>query len=194
MSKALIVCGHPNLHQSTANQTIIETLRQTLGDTAHIRLLGELYPDSQINVAAEQAALLDADVVVWQFPFYWYSLPALMKKYLDDVYLHGFAYGSNGTALAGKKLIVSFTAGAPAAAYQYGEAMNYPVEDFLPPLRQSAVMCSMDWQPPVYSTDIMYVPGVSSEADREAVEHKARAHAGRLAAQIRTLINQEAAA
>lgn len=144
--------------------------------------------DAPLDVAAEQAALLAADVVVWQFPLYWYSLPALMKKYLDDVYLHGFAYGSTGTALQGKRLILSFTAGATEAQYQYGEAMNYPVEAFLPPLRQSATMCSMQWQEPVYSTGMMYVPGVSSEADLAAVQEKAQAHAARLAAQIHALV------
>ncbi|MDO5638474.1 MAG: NAD(P)H-dependent oxidoreductase [Neisseria sp.] len=184
MSKILVISGHPDLQQSTANRVILDTLQQGLGDAAEIRRLDELYANRKIDVAAEQAALVAADVVVWQFPLHWYALPALMKAYLDEVYLHGFAYGSGGTALKGKKLTVSLTAGAPAEQYRYGGAMNHPLEAFLPPLQQSAVQCGMDWQQPVCSTGIMYVPGVSSEADLADVQNRARLHAERLMAQI----------
>lgn len=85
-------------------------MQKQLADV-EVRRLDELYPDYQIDVSAEQDALSRADVIVWQFPFYWYSTPALFKKWIDDVHTHGFAYGSTGNKLHGKKLIVSFTTG-----------------------------------------------------------------------------------
>ncbi|KAE9528977.1 NAD(P)H-dependent oxidoreductase [Testudinibacter aquarius] len=188
MSQVLIISGHPNLAQSSANQTILAALQQGLGEAAEIRRLDRLYADGNIDVAAEQAALRAAEVVVWQFPLHWYALPALMKKYLDEVYVYGFAHGSSGTALHGKKLLASFTAGAPGELYQTGKAMNFPMEAFLPPLQQSATLCGMEWQPPVYSTGMTYIPGVNSAEDLAAVQHKARAHAERVLAHIRSLI------
>ena len=62
---------------------------------AYEREWGIEHPNYQIDVTAEQAKLVKADVIVWQFPVNWYSLPALLKKWLDNVFSHGFAYGDN---------------------------------------------------------------------------------------------------
>lgn len=117
--KTLILSGHPDLSTSVANKVILDELEKALPD-AEIRKLDQLYPTAAIDVEAEQRALLEADLIVWQFPFWWYSLPWLMKKWLDEVFLHGFSHGSKAK-LGGKKLLVSFTTGAPAEAYTGGE-------------------------------------------------------------------------
>lgn len=189
MSNILIISGHPHLEQSLANRIIIETLENTLGKNA-VRRLDILYPDYQIDIAAEQEALLKADIIIWQFPYYWYSLPALMKKWLDDVFVYGFSHGSD-TKLAGKKIIMSFTTGAPAVAYDYGQAMNYPVKDFLPPLHQTAMLCKLDWQTPIYSQGMTYIEGVHTLADKAELEHKATEHGKKLLTKIANLIQQE---
>ncbi|MDE6410718.1 MAG: NAD(P)H-dependent oxidoreductase [Muribaculaceae bacterium] len=44
---------------------------------------------------------MEADTVVFEFPFWWYSAPSLMRRYFELVLSHGFAYGSTGTALHG---------------------------------------------------------------------------------------------
>ena len=64
MKKVLVISGHPNLSQSIANQTIIDSLASGL-NSAEIRRLDRLYPTEQIDVSAEQQALLNADVIVW---------------------------------------------------------------------------------------------------------------------------------
>ena len=109
--KTLILSGHPDLSTSVANKVILDELEKALPD-AEIRKLDQLYPTAPIDVEAEQRALLEADLIVWQFPFWWYSLPWLMKKWLDEVFLHGFSHGSKAK-LGGKKLLVSFTTGPP---------------------------------------------------------------------------------
>jgi putative NADPH-quinone reductase len=60
------------------------------------------YPDGVINVAREQQLLEAHDRIVFQHPFLWYSVPALMKQWMDDVLTYGWAYGPGGTALHGK--------------------------------------------------------------------------------------------
>ena len=69
-----------------------------------VRDLYALYPDYLIDVAAEQAALAAARLVVWQHPIHWYGMPPLMKLWLDEVLAFGWAYGPGGTALRGKDL------------------------------------------------------------------------------------------
>lgn len=73
-----------------------------------IHRLDERYPDFNIDVEAEQQALVQAEVIVLQFPFYGYSVPALMKKWLDDVFSFNFAYGPKGDKLKGKDVILFF--------------------------------------------------------------------------------------
>ena len=113
--KVLIISGHPHLDRSIANISILNEFKK-LPDVT-IRDIGGLYRDYNINVAEEQKFLLEADVIVWQFPVYWYGMPSIMKKWQEDVLSHGFAYGSTAK-LKGKKLIVSVTTGSPEDSYQ----------------------------------------------------------------------------
>lgn len=193
MTKVLIISGHPDLEHSLANRTILEDLQDVPGLEIEQRRLDRLYPDFRIDVAAEQAALVSADVIVWQFPLHWYALPALMKKWVDDVLVFGFAHGTGGDKLHGKPLIQSFTTGAPAEAYAHGQAMNYTIDEFLPPQRQTAALCGMVWQAPIHSSGMMFIPGVSSDADRARVEAAAHNHADRLIAAMRGLTAHKAA-
>lgn len=131
MAHILVVSGHPDLNHSIANATILDELATALPD-AEIRRLDWLYPDGKFNIAAEQESLLQADVIVWQFPFSWYGLPGLMKQWLDEVFVHGFAHGSTAK-LGGKKLILSFTTGAPQALYTADGFFGHAIEEYLLP-------------------------------------------------------------
>ena len=130
MSNILVISGHPDLSQSYTNNVILDQLKQARGDI-RVHDLASLYPDSKVDVAAEQAALLEAEVIVLQFPFYWYSVPGIMKQWMDDVMTYGFAYGSTGDKLKGKKLIVSTTIGGPEASYQHDGFNEYTVDELL---------------------------------------------------------------
>ena len=45
------------------------------------------------DIAAEQARLQWADAVILQFPLWWFSMPAILKGWVERVYAYGFAYG-----------------------------------------------------------------------------------------------------
>lgn len=179
MKKVLLISGHPNLKASVGNAKIISEFKK-LCPEAQIRLLDKMYPDYRFDVKAEQDALVAADIIIWQFPFYWYSMPGLLKKWLDDVFVHGFAHGSKGKALEGKHLVISFTTGASEDEYQHGKAMNYEVKEFYTPFIQTANLCGLKFEEPVFSNSMMYVPGLSSDDDRLKVEKRAENHAARL--------------
>ena len=56
--------------------------------------------------------LLDHDVVLFQFPLFWYSTPSILKEWQDLVLEHGFAYGAEGDALDGKRMMIAVTVAA----------------------------------------------------------------------------------
>ena len=184
MKNILIISGHPDLNTSVANATILDEVKKALSE-AEIRRLDSLYPDYRFDIAAEQAALLKADVIVLQFPFSWYAMPGLLKLWMDKVFQHGFSHGSKGK-LGGKKLLLSFPTGAPAAAYQKDGFFKHTIDDFLPPFATLATLCNLDFVAPIYTCGISYV-GREDTAAINAQKDQARDHAARLIAQIKAI-------
>ena len=182
MSNILVISAHQNLEHSVSNRLILEELEKHFGGKVTVRRLTELYPSFNVDVAAEQAALVAADIVLLQYPTYWFNTPAILKKWLDDVWTYGFAYGTGGDKLRGKKLFVSTTTGSPAEVY---DGKTAPViADLVKPVEVSALYSGFDWQgvEPLYGQ--LYIPGVNSEADLARVQQKAREHAAKLIAKI----------
>jgi glutathione-regulated potassium-efflux system ancillary protein KefF len=113
-----------------------------------VRTLYALYPDFAIDVEAEQRALVQADIVVWQSPFYWYGLPALLHLWIEKVLAHGWAY-AGGDAVRGKTTFWVTTTGAPASAYRPGEMHGHAFDAFVPAISQTARFCGMHWAMPL---------------------------------------------
>ena len=134
--KTLIILAHPNLSESKVNRALAKAAQEL--EEVVVRDLYSLYPDGQIDVSAEQEALLEADHIVFQFSMYWYSTPALLKEWQDQVLTHGWAYGSKGKALLGKTISFAVSLGSPESDYQLGQCQKYEVEDLLLPLKMTA--------------------------------------------------------
>ncbi|MGI4823029.1 MAG: NAD(P)H-dependent oxidoreductase [Janthinobacterium lividum] len=90
----------------------------------------ELYASTHQGFAAEVEAELQklawCDVMIWQFPLWWFGVPAVLKGWVDRVFAMGRAYGAgqfyeNGV-FRGKRALLSLTtgSGSPAEAYQPG--------------------------------------------------------------------------
>lgn len=186
MKNILIVSGHTDLNKSFANKIIMNELQQRLLPQAEFVMLDKLYPDFRIDVTTEQQRLVNADIIILQFPFYWYGIPSLMKRWIEDTFTHGFSHGATGNKLHGKKLIMSFTSGAPVDMYRHGGFQNYTIDEFMPPLKQFANLCGMKWQDYVYSGGLSYTSH-NNEVEVEQMRMKAVNHAERLATQIKSL-------
>ena len=178
MGKILVIAGHPDYKHSMANRAILDEFHR-LRPEAEIVYLDTEYPDFNIDVKREQKRLVEDETVVFEFPFWWYSAPSLMRRYFELVLSHGCAYGSTGTALHGKKLIISFTAGAPEAAYSTDGYQHYDIDAFIPQFRALSNLCGFVWQEPVISFGMMLLnPDDKKAADRFYAEVKD--HAKRL--------------
>lgn len=179
---ALIIVGHPQLETSVANKSIIDELQNS--DLAlEFRHVQALYPNYKIDVRAEQDALLRHDTIVFQYPLYWYNMPAILKQWFDEVFSYQFAYGSQGDKLKGKHFVASFTVGASETGYRAVGEHHFRVSEFCKNLEQTAYYSQMNYVDPLYFHGSSATAGFSAEV----VRTKARAHAQRLIRQLTEL-------
>lgn len=120
------------------------------------------------DIAAEMEKLKQADFVIFQFPVWWFGMPAIMKGWADRVFARGFAYMPGRKydtgMFKGKLAIVAATTGTSADTYAPdgidGDilAVLWPVHNGL--LRYSG----FDVLPPF----VAYMPGRVGEDGRKA--------------------------
>lgn len=143
----LVIFAHPYPDRSRANRLLLEAVRGL--PSVAVRSLYDLYPDFDIDVPAEQTALTEADVIVWQHPMYWYSVPGLLKHWFDKVLVRGFAYGDGGTALKGKRCLWVTTTGGETSAFSPAGMHGHPFQSFSPVVEQTARFCGLSWEEPL---------------------------------------------
>lgn len=142
----LVLFAHPVLEKSRINRSLLQSIRGL--DAVTIHDLYETYPDFHINVKHEQELLVSHNIIVFQHPFYWYSSPALLKEWQDLVLEHGFAYGREGVALKGRKLLSVISTGGGEASYSRTGYNYFSLREFLTPFQQTAQLCGMEYLPP----------------------------------------------
>jgi len=142
----LVVYAHPTPHRSRVNRMQADAAREVPG--VYVDDLYETYPDFYIDVAREQALVTRAQLVVFLHPIRWYSMPSLLKEWMDVVMVPGWAYGHEGGHLTGKGYWLAATTGSPADSFAPGGLHGRPFADFLAPFEQTAALCGMQWLPP----------------------------------------------
>ncbi|MFT8871917.1 MAG: NAD(P)H-dependent oxidoreductase [Sporolactobacillus sp.] len=171
--KILDIVAHPHLGQSVVNKAWMERLAREPAVTVH-DLYGA-YPNQVIDVAREQKLLLAHDRIVFQFPMYWYSSPALLKEWQDVVLTHGWAYGSRGTQLRGKEFMLAISIGGSGDNYQAGASNQFSVSELVKPFQAMANLTGMRFLPAFQKTGVNVFPSkdVRESADELAAYLKA---------------------
>lgn len=171
----LIVYAHPDPH--SLNGALKDYAVAHLQAAGHAVQVSDLYamqwqPALEAGetpgpeVLREQQKLLWADTVIFQFPLWWFTMPAIMKGWVDRVYSYGFGYGigehsdqrwgdryGDGT-LAGKRAMLMVTTGGWEAHYS-ARGINGPIEQLLFPIHHGILYYSgMQVLPPflIYRT------------------------------------------
>jgi glutathione-regulated potassium-efflux system ancillary protein KefF len=142
----LVIHAHPYPGHSRAGNVLLTAAREV--PDVRIRSLYDLYPDFDIDATAEQNALYEADRIVWLHPLYWYSPPALLKHWFEKVLVHGWAYGPEGNALKGKRVLWAPTTGGDAASYSPQGMHEHVFPNFVTPVEETARYCGMVWEEP----------------------------------------------
>ncbi len=167
MAEVLVIAAHPQLEHSRVTRALLQALEAADATRIAVRPLYALYPDYYIDVAAEQAALQAAKLVVWLHPVQWYSMPPLMKLWLDETLAFGWAYGPGGEALRGKDLWLAASTGGPEDSYRPDGYNRYFFDAFLYPYEQTAALVGMRWLPP------LVLHGAHRTSDAELATHAA---------------------
>ncbi len=160
MARLIVYYAHPGHKHSHVNRYMARAAGRVTGIT-FVDLYRD-YPRFDIDVNAEQRRLLEHDVVLFQFPVFWYSTPSIIKEWEDLVLEHGFAYGSGGDALAGKQMMLAVTAAGPRDAYTHEGYQRYDLRTFLTPLEQTAHLCKMHFPAPYVLYSALKAPSAGA--------------------------------
>ncbi|POI23071.1 hypothetical protein CIB84_013181, partial [Bambusicola thoracicus] len=90
------------------------------------------------DLTEEQEKVQEADLLIFQFPLYWFSMPAIMKGWMDRVLVQGFAHDFpncyDSGLLKNKLALFSFTTGGSEEMYTK-ESMNGDIRYILWPMQ-----------------------------------------------------------
>ena len=111
-----------------------------------------------------------------------------MRQWFESVLEHGFAYGSKGKALGGKKLLLSFTTGSPTDAYKQGGMQGFTLEDLTKGFHQLANLCSMKWSGFITTGNLIFFLRNKPE-EMKKMKERLKQHAEELSAKVRGKYN-----
>lgn len=144
--KTLVIVAHPTMEESVINKRWIEELNR-YPEKYTIHELYKMYPDEKIDVAKEQELIEAYDKIIFQFPFYWFSSPPLLKKWFDEVLTYGWAYGSkSGFKVGGKKIALAITAGIDEQGYSSLGKYKYTMDELTKPFELTFEYIKADYK------------------------------------------------
>ncbi|MFP3597281.1 NAD(P)H-dependent oxidoreductase [Chryseobacterium sp. SIMBA_029] len=162
--KTLVIAVHPHMENSLINKRWIEELNK-YPEKYTVHQLYEAYPDEKIDVKKEQELIESYDNIIFQFPFYWFSSPPLLKKWFDEVLLYGWAYGSkSGYKAGGKKISLAITAGIDEKGYSESGKYKYTMEELTRPFELTFDYIKADYKQPF----VYY--GIETDSSEEWIE------------------------
>lgn len=145
--KTLIIITHPTIGESTMNKRWMEELLK-FPEKYTVHQLYDAYPDEKIDVQAEQGLVELYDKIIFQFPYYWFNVPSLLKKWFDQVMTHGWAYGSkSGYCMKGKKIALAISLGVEEEELSNAGKYKYPLNELTRPFELSFEYVKADYQP-----------------------------------------------
>lgn len=131
-------------------------------------------------IAAEVAAVQESDLLVLVFPVFWFSVPALMKGWIDRVFLSGVFYGGrkvyDRAGMAGKRALVVASLGGREHMFGPG-SVHGDLNGMLRHLLQGTLgYVGFGVFEPFYAHHVPYV----SDATREGILQRLRQEVIRL--------------
>ncbi|WP_372011904.1 NAD(P)H-dependent oxidoreductase [Paenibacillus chitinolyticus] len=176
--KTLVIVTHPSLETSVINKRWVEELEK-YPEKYTVHDLHKIYPDGNIDAKREQQLIESHGNLVLQFPVYWFNCPPLLKKWLDDVFTYGWAYGSNGDKLRNRKAALAVSAAIKEEDYREEGRYRYTLEHLLSPFEITFLYCDADYRSlfAYYGTETESgenVPGSENESPANGLEKSAQ--------------------
>ena len=129
------------------------------------------------DILAEMDKLFACDVLILQFPLWWFGLPAILKGWVDRVFAMGKIYGGgrwyDKGVFAGKRAMLALATGGPAAAYAE-TGINGDIDKILFPINHGMLrFTGFDVLPP-------FIAWSAAHVDAGAREDYLKQYRGRL--------------
>lgn len=153
--KTLVLVSHPEYDNSMTEAF----LKQCQSDIENVDwvVLDKVQTNFIFDKEQEQQRLAQYDRILFQFPMYWYSAPALMKKYEDDVFTKNFIAHEQEGALNGKEMGIITTLGDPIKDYQVGGREGFSISELLKPYQSIAQRGQMKFLKPFVISQFAYM-------------------------------------
>jgi NAD(P)H dehydrogenase (quinone) len=120
------------------------------------------------EIEQEIVKVAAADLMIWQFPLWWFGLPAILKGWVDRVFAMGRTYGGGRVyatgVFSGKRALLSLTTGGPEGAYR-ADGFNGDLDAILRPI-QRGILNFTGFA--VLAPQIVYGPARADDAQRAA--------------------------
>ena len=182
-SNIFILNGHQKWPMSPGrlNRTLVDEANTLLSAKGH--QVRTTHIDEDWKAADEVEKMLWADIVLVQFPVYWFGVPWGMKKYIDEVYMAGHGkiflndgrtrddpsrkYGSGGL-LQGRKYMLSTTWSGPQEALDEPDQLfdGKGVDGVFMWLHKVYEFCGLEGLPSFSCHDVMKIPDIESDLKR----------------------------
>ncbi len=146
--ETLAAAGHEvrtsDLHQMGFDPVSGRKNFRTVKDPDYLKLQIEEIHASEMNgfsaeIEAEIEKMEWCDLMVWQFPLWWFGLPSMLKGWVDRVFAMQRTYGGGriyqSGVFRGKRALLSLTTGGPEEAYRKG-AFNGDIAGILRPIHR----------------------------------------------------------
>ncbi|MGY3723933.1 Putative NADPH-quinone reductase (modulator of drug activity B) [Granulicatella balaenopterae] len=138
--KTLVVISHPTLAESSLQQFLVSAVEAK--DSVCVRHLESVLKDSptgHFDRTSERQAVKRADRIILQFPMYWYSSPAVMKQWMDEVLDIKWA-----KQIGSKEVGIVTNMGIKERSYQAGGREQFTLSELLRPFQ--ATVNALGWQ------------------------------------------------
>lgn len=143
--KKLIIVSHPNIEKSVINKRWVNELEKH-PDHFTIHNIYTEYPDGKIDIEKEQKLIEAHDALILQYPLYWFNCPPFLKQWLDDVFTYGWAYGSKGNMMKGRKIALAISAGIDKEDFQEDGEWKVTIEQLTLPFKTTALYTKSDYK------------------------------------------------
>ena len=153
MTKTLIIMSHPDVAQSSSQQFLLAAIKGE--ERIQIRHLESILAEQENNhfdKRIERACLQEADRIIFQFPFYWYQCPSVMKQWMDEVLTLNLSQKGKK-----KELGIVVTVGAKKDRYAAGGSVGFGIEELLRPYQALANQLGWNYQTPFIIYQFQYL-------------------------------------
>ncbi|WP_105956493.1 NAD(P)H-dependent oxidoreductase [Apilactobacillus quenuiae] len=153
--KTLVIVSHPE-YDNSMTESFLNQCQNDIEEVDWL-VLDHLENNYEFDVDEEQKRLVKYDRILFQFPMYWYSSPALLKKYEDDIFTRSFTYANEDGKLKDKELGIITTLGEPLKNYTVGGSEGFSINEILKPYQALAFKAGMKFIKPFTVDQFAYM-------------------------------------